>query len=244
MHKITLLVLSFIGPTFVTLNERYAEVVAQIQSMMKLKGFKISDLICNLKTIDTDKSTIFSKHKAFTKITKMDDLFFWIAKYCNIYNYDLLVSLLESIECAEAKELIDDFTIELQHSVFKELNLSSQVEYSHIPNPVPRTQTLVIKYIGDKCTIKTENFIRNVICSCFHLKAWSVTFDHVQDGCIALVYRISSDVKSYLLQYETTVNDVTLLKECHIQSIIVDDEVLEIPSKVITRMLISNKVQW
>lgn len=211
---------------------------------MEQKGFKITDLILSLNNVDTDNSTIFSTDAAFTKISNINELFFWIGQYCDIFNYELLIELLTSIECKEALELLEGFTKELHLSVLLELDLLS--EAGELQDPIPRNHKLVVKYTGAKCLVKTEGLIRSIICEFFNLKPWSFTLNCVQDGCIALVYQISSTVKSHLLQYKTTTNHVALLKKNHIKSIIIDGEVLKIPSGLTEKMplfvLISGKV--
>ena len=203
------------------MNGRYGNVVDKIKKVIKQRRYKIKDLVLSLNNVDTDNSTIFSTNAA-SKITKINDLFFHIGTHCNIYNYDLLMAFLISIDCKEAIKILEGFTEELQNSVLEELDLLSEVG--------ERNHTLVIKYIGDKCTLETEKLIRNIICECFHLQTWSVTFDCIQHGCIALVYHISSAVKSHILQYKTTATDVALLKKSHIKCVIIDNEVVKMSS--------------
>ena len=181
----------------------------------------------NLNTIDADNSTIFSTDAA-SNITTIDDLFFEIGKYCNIYNYDLLSSLLHSINCEGGIQILDKFTYKMQNSVLHELDLLNESEKPDIPVLQPGMHKLVIKYIGNRCTIEKERLIRSVICECFKLTTWSLTFDFVHDGCIALVYHISSVVKSHLLQHKITAKDAALLKKFQIKSIKIDNTVLKI----------------
>ena len=218
---------NFRGRKLVHLNGRYGNVVDKIKKIIKQRRYKIKDLVLSLNNVDTDNSTIFSTGAA-SRITKIDDLFFHIGTYCSIYNYDLLMALLISIDCTEALKVLDNFTEELQNSVLRELDLVSEIGESQ--DPMPGNHTLVIKYIGDKCTLETEKLIRNVICECFHLQTWSVTFDCVQHGCIAIVYHISSAVKSHIMQCKITTTDVTLLKKFHIKCVIIDNEVVKMPS--------------
>ena len=91
--------------------------------------------------------------------------------------------------------------------------------------------TLVIKYIGDKCTLKTEKLIQNIICEFFHLQTWSVIFNCVQHGCIAVTYRITSAVRSHLLEYKITATDVALLKKSHIECVVIGNEDFMMPSR-------------
>ena len=217
----------FKGHTLAKLSGKCANVFTKIKSIIKGKGIKIEDLLFHLNIIDTDNSTIFSTDAA-SAITRIDELFTQIGKYCNVFNYDLLVSLLNAIECKEAIEILDDFTRELQHSVLMELDLLSEI--GEPQNTMPGVHRLIIKYTGDNCKGKTERLIRNVICECFHLNTWSITFDCVQHGCFAFAYQISSAVKCHLLYYKTTADEYTLLKKYNIESIVIDDDVLTFQS--------------
>lgn len=216
------------------MNGRYANTVDKIKNIIEQKGYEISKLLSNLNHIDADNSTIFSSLNAASKITKIDEVFSHIGTYCSIFNYDMLIEFLISIDCGEAINILDDFDKEVQHSILKELDMLSEV--GEPQNPIPGSHTLMIKYTGNKYTFETEKLIRSVICECFHLKPWSVTFLGVQDGCITLIYQISSNVKSHLLRYNTTANHVTLLKESQIKCIRIDGEVLKIPSRLHKRI--------
>ena len=225
----------FKGRILASLNGRYANAVDKIKNIIEQKGYEISKLVSNLNHIDTDNSTIFSNPNAASKITKIDEIFSYIGTHCNIYNYDLLRAFLISIDCREAIDTLDGFDKEVQNSVLKELDLLSEIGEPQVP--MPGSHTLMIKYIGNKCTFETEALIRNVICECFDLKSWSVSFLGVQDGCITLVYQISLTVMSHLLQYNTTTNHATLLKKSHIKCIRIDNAVLKIPSRLIKRII-------
>ena len=218
---------NFRGRKLVQLNGRYGNVVDKIKKIIKQRRYKIKDLVLSLNNVDTDNSTIFSTSAA-SMISTIDNLFFHIGTNCSIYNYDLLMAFLISIDCKEALTLLEDFTEELRNSVLGELDLMPKVGKSR--DCKAGYHALVIKYIGDKCTLETEKLIRNIICECFHLQTWSVIFDCVQHGCIAVMYRITSVVKSHILQCKITPTDVALLKKSHIKCVIIDNEDLMMPS--------------
>ena len=101
-----------------------------------------------------------------------NDLFLHIGMYCSMYDFDLLLALVESTECQEAVKLLGDFTEELRCSILKDLDLLSvDGELLKLRDFMQSTHKLVIKYVGDsKFTLKAKEKIQNIIYQCFHLK--------------------------------------------------------------------------
>jgi len=221
--------------TFIRLNGKYGSVFAKIKETIEKvpDKFKIDDLVLKLNAIDADNRTIFSTDDTNNvKITIVHELFRWIAKWCNIYNYDLLRGFVISIECEEAIKLINDFTKELQELVLMELDL-----FSEVGKPLPGTHVLEIKYTGNDHLCSTEKLVREIICDRFDSKRWSITFLCAGQGCTALVYQISPALKSYLLQCKTTSDDGAALQKRHIEQILIDNEILKMPSKSLVSYL-------
>lgn len=214
--------------TFVKLTGKYAAVVRKI--MLILEKDDIQQLILNLCAADPDNLTIFSSDEAFSKIKTINELFLWIGRYCSMYDFELLLALVESTGYEEAIKLLDDFAEELRSSVLKDLDLLS--EDGAIFDLMPKSHTLVIKYIGGKCTLKAKDKIQSIIYECLHLRRGSIIFKGVQEGCVAFMYQISTAVKCYLLQIEITATDVTMLAKHSIISIMIDNTELMISSQL------------
>ena len=217
--------------TIIKLKGKYGTVVDNIRLIIDKQKLDITSLIVRLCSIDVDNTTIFSTD--FKAIHSTTDLFLHIGKYCSIYDYELLEAFVESTECEEAIKLLDDFTKEIRCSILSDLNLLS--EDGELKDPkdfMSGTHKLVIKYKGDKCTLKTEEIVKNVIYESFHLKKGSIIFKGVQEGCVAFVYQISPTVKSYLLQYTLTTKDIELLFEHQIIFFIIDDEEVKLPKVI------------
>lgn len=213
-----------------TFKGKYAKIVDRIQNIIEEKNVDIERLILNLCASDEENVTVFSSDKAFVTIKNTNDLFLWIGKYCNMYDFDLLLALVESTECQEAIKLLDDFTEELRSSILKDLDLLSEDGTLLDPKDFMHdTHKLVIKYVGGRCTLPAKEKVQNIIYECFQLKKGSIIFKGVQEGCVAFVYQISPAVKSYLLQI--TPHDATVFAEHHIISILIDDVVLKVPQQ-------------
>ena len=220
--------------TLTKLRGKYANIVNKIRCIIEEKNFDIKQLILNLCAADEDNLTVFSTDEAFIKITNTNDLFLHIGMYCSVYDFDLLLALVESTECQKAVKLLDDFTEELRCSILKDLDLLSEDgEPLKLRDFMQSTHKLVIKYVGDsKFTLKAQEKIRNIIYQCFHLKRGCFFLKGVQEGCVAFVYQISAAVKSHMLQIEITPGDVTMFSEQHIISVSIDDVKLKISPQV------------
>ena len=185
----------------------------KIKCIIEEKHIDINQLILSLCTADEDNLTIFSSDEVFLKIRDTNSLFHQIGQYCNMYDFDLLLALVESTECQEAIKLLDDFAEELRCSVLKDMDLLS--EDGELLNPkdfMLGTHKLVIKYVGPgKCTLVAKEKIQNIIYECFHLRKGSITFKGVEEGCFAFVYQISVAVRCHMLQSKIAPNDVTML---------------------------------
>jgi len=92
------------------LKGKYGKVVLKIKHIFEQQKYDVSEMILALSATDDENQTIFSNDEAFVKITNTNQLFLWIGKYCSMYDYELLLALVESTECEEAIKLLDDFS--------------------------------------------------------------------------------------------------------------------------------------
>ena len=214
------------------LKGKYVKVVNKIKHMIKSKPFEVKELIEKLHLTDTNNVTIFSTDEAFSKIATIDQLFFNIGKYCNIYDYEILESFLESLEEGdEAIKLLDDFTDELEDSILKELDLMSESKGQLKPKKLmKRKYTLKVKYHGGQtCTLSEKKMVQRIVNESLGLKKASIVFIGLEEGCIALVYQISAAVKSYILNYKITPEGHALLALHDIECLIVDGTEIPVP---------------
>ena len=205
------------GRTLITLQGKYSNIVIEIRRIIEKEKFDVQELILSLCAADVENLTIFSTDDVFLKITNTMSLFQQIGKYCSMYDFELLLALVESTKCQEAIKLLDDFTEEMRHSILKDLNLLEDKELLNPKEFMFGTHKLVIKYVGDnKCTLKAKEKIQNIVYECYHLRIGSITFKGVQEGCFAFVYQISAAVKCHMLKSEITPSDATMLAENNI----------------------------
>ena len=208
------------------LKGKYVQTVQRILQIFDEKGINIETLITYLCSCDENNLTIFSTDEAFVKVRNTTQLFHFIGRYCSIYDYELLLSLVESAGCEEAIELLDDFAEQLKSSILKSLDLLSEDGKVKNPQVSPGTHTLKVKYEGGKCTLEKIKMIKKVLYEVFKLNTVSIIFRGAEDGCVTFVYQVSNAVKLYMLQYQITNLDTALLTKCNIARLLIDNEEL------------------
>ena len=217
--------------TILKLKGRYAVMFHEIMNVFEEKKLDVQSLMLHLCALDEDNVTIFSTDLAFKKIHSIKELFYYISKYCSVYDYEILETFVESTECEEAMKLLDDFTKELHSSVLSDLDLLGDVGELQGPmESMPKTHKLIIKYIGGKCTMETKELVQNIIYEHFHLQRGSIIFKGIQDDSDTSVYQISPTIKSHIQQYPITTKNV--FPQDTIKSLKIDDKELKFPEQL------------
>ena len=230
---------------YVTSNETYADCTLRTEPLAKLKGNYI-------KTFAKIKRTIKSKQLEIddlrmnlemagdcigfstNDITTTDQLFSLIGEYCTIYDYELLQVFLESLDCDEALNLLEEFTKELNNSILKELDLMSEINKP----PMNGTYTLKVKYTGkESCKLSTEKMVQRIVIESLKLKRASIFLIGTAEGCITFIYQISAIVKSYILDHKKiTPKGLAKLASCDIKCLIVDETEILVPLEFKTQV--------
>ena len=222
--------------TFAKFKKRYISIIESIRNIFKGNKLDVKPSILKLSSQLPDDSnvTVFCTDEAFIKICSIDELFIQIKNYCNVYDYELLIAFVESTECQEAINLLDDFTKEIQSSVLSDLDLLGDDGELRDPNYkdfMDKTHDLVIKHVGGKCTLKTKGLIQNIICERFHLKKGSIFFKGVQVDSVNFVYQISHAVKGHIQQFPITAKNI-FSEEEKIKCLIIDGEEVKFPAQL------------
>ena len=205
------------------LRRKYSQVIMKLMHIFTEKKVDIEKLITVLSFDDPDNS-IFSTDAAFQAIRTENDLFRHVSKYCkSIYDYQVLDILVQASGCSEAIEELTDFTELLQNSILREINLMSK--HGELLNPddfMPGTYKFVIEYVGGKCKLGTKEMVQGIVQQIIGLKKGVLIFKGFEVGSILFIYQISEVVKKCLLQHKFTEQDIRLLDEYNITSLIVD----------------------
>ena len=189
--------------------------------------YSIQDMICSLCSSDNGLS-VFSTDETLRKATTVSEVFFFISQKCSMYDYDVLKIYINSTDCEEAIQIVEDFTKELENSLLKDLNLLSDgdlsFKYSIYVLPSGKWRKLTIECIGKSLTCQDKNLIQNIICEKFELPEASMQFIAVTPGSVHLIYEISVKVKEHLLQYRITTDIIKSFIAYQINCFTIDDE--------------------
>ena len=190
--------------------------------------YSIQDMICSLCSSDNGLS-VFSTDENLRKATTVSEVFLFISQKCSMYDYDVLKIYINSTDCEEAIEIVENFTKELQNSLLKDLNLLSDddlsFKYSIYVLPSGKRRKLTIECSGKSLTCQDKNLIQNVICEKFELPEASLQFITVTAGSIHLIYEISVKVKEHFLLYRITADIVKSFIAYQINCFTIDNEI-------------------
>ena len=199
--------------------------------------YSVQDMIINLCSSDNGLS-VFSTDENLRRATTVSEVFLFISQKCSMYDYDVLRICINSTDCEEAIQIVENFTKELENSLLKDLNLLSDndlsFKYSSYVFPSGKRRKLTIECSGKSLTCQDKNLIQNIICEKFELPEASMQFITVTTGSVYLIYEISVKVKEHLLQYRITVDIVKSLITCQINCLAIDDEMELKVSAVLT----------
>lgn len=206
--------------------------------------YSVQDMIISLCSSDNGLS-VFSTDESLRKATTVFEVFLFISQKCSMYDYEVLKIYVNSTDCEEAIQILEDFTTELENSLLKYLNLLSDDDLNYKSSifclPSGKKRKLTIECIGTNLKCEDKNLIQNIIYEKFGLPPASLQFIAVTDGSVNLIFEMSLIVKEHLLCHKITTVDVSLFIQYWINRLIIDDE-LELKSsagyasKVITYM--------
>ena len=222
------------------IEAEFGIMVTRIQEALKKSKVDVSKLLIKLKSSSAarDREVPLFTEGIFEKITSIDKLFETLSGYWHLFDYDLLIYLVNTAECNEAKIIYDSFIAGLDSSVMSNYKLILRCDEFNKKGFLPGTHKLRVKVVQDKCTVEVEKEVKKVISKCFKLEKYALICKGIKEGCFELIYQISPSVKSYLLQYKFTEYEISQLRAHMITALKIDEvDVVSIDSVNISGML-------
>ena len=186
-------------------------------------GWSVEHMIMSIKSNDNAISADEHLRNAKT----VSHVFIVISEHCNMYDYDVLETFIESTKCERAINVLTDFTNELKNSLLMSLSLLSDdtLRCKSDFQPTGSIQKLTIEYRGRDLKPEDIKVIKKILCDHFEdLREEFIQFIAANVGSVKLIFEMSLMVKEYLLQYKITTGAVTSLFEHQINRLIINDE--------------------
>ena len=205
--------------------------IADVQEAFEKNNINVNRLLIKLKSssaVRDRKIPLFEKD-TFNNITSIEKLFETLSGYWHLFDYDVLMYLVKTAGCNEAKTIYDDFLASFDSSVMSNYQLILQYDEFNKESILPGTCKLRIKVAQDNCTVEIERKVKEVISRHFELEKYALICKGLKEGCIELMYQLSHSVKSYMLQYKLNSDAVLQCKVHKISAVKFDCMELNIP---------------
>jgi len=195
----------------------------------KISVAELIEQLCTISAVSSKKVPIFDDD-AFDRIHSIDDLWRTFRNYWSIFDYDLLITVIDLTECAEAQEILDNFLSRIDPSALKDVDLVLHCKV-HIEEGFIKP-VLRIKVNAEECTNHIKKEAENVVSKAYKLENCSLHFVGIKEGCFELIYYISNPVMSYLLGFKVTGSIMAEFAVHNIMSLKINTMTLTVPSSV------------
>ena len=210
--------------TFNEIEAKFGIMVTKIQESLEKHNVNLNNLLIKLKSssVVRDREVPLFDPGIFERITSIDKLFETLSGYWHLFDYDVLLYLVDTAECEEAEKVYDDFLAIFDSTVMN--NLILRCDKFNMEGILPGTCTLCVKVYRDKCTVAVAKEVKEIVSKHLELEKYALVLKGVKEGYIELIYQISTSVKSYILQYNATEHETLQLLKAHmITAIKIDD---------------------
>ena len=219
--------------SFDEVEAEFGIMVIKIQEALIKSNIDVSKLLIKLKSSSAvrDREVPLFDPGIFERVKSIDKLFKILSGYWHLFDYDVLMYLVNTAECKEAKILLyDDFLASFDVSAINNDHrlILNCLEFNK-GNILPGTLKLWVKVAHDECTAEVQQRVKSLIADCYNLEKYSLILKGIKQGCTELTFQISPSVYSYVLQYEVDECSMLQMKNHMIVSIKVDGDVELMP---------------
>ena len=163
-------------------------------------------MIEQLSTITAvkDKQVPLFDDDVFDNLNTIEALWRKLRNFWSIRDYDILIIVLQLINCKEANDVFEEFLSKIDNSSLSNVDLILSCKPFEGEGIFPLLRIKISKKI---CTPAIEKEVKDIISKKFKVLDYSLCFKSIKEGCIELMYSISKMTMSHLLQYRVTSDD-------------------------------------
>jgi len=219
--------------SFTKLEVEFAKMTNRIKQSLQnnnINAGSLAEQLCTISAVRMKRVPFFDDDEAFEKVTTIDELWKRLRKFWNMYDYDILIMVVEIAECAEAQKILDDFLSTIDPSAIKDVDLV--LHYKEYKEEGIMRPQLRVKVNVERCTVDVEKKVKDIVSTKLDVKRYSLHLISVKNGCIELSYQISKALMSYLLHFKVTGSVMVDFAAFNITSLQVDDMMLTVPPDI------------
>ena len=210
----------------------FANMTEEIQETLQRKQVDVSSLIKRLRTqsaVRMRNVPLFDE-KVFKKVKTISELWERLSNFWTIFDYEILLLVIRLSKCNEAKKAIDNFLAKIDPSAFEDEDLVLRCKVYKEEDFV--RPLLRVKIKADNCNIELTKKVKDIISTKFNLEDFSLQFVGIKEGCIEIIFCISTATMSYLLKCKFTESIMSDLAKWNIVTVHINEVKVNIPSKL------------
>ena len=198
----------------------------------------VVSLIEQLRAVSAvkDKKVPLFAEDTFKRISNVRSLWQILSAFWSIYDYDILKLVLSIINCEKADRIFDRFLLHIDAAVIDDVDLVIHYklyERSEFTKPLLR-----VKIKADRCSHHHKEEVTKALSEKLNLKNYALRLKGIREGCIELIYKISEELKLYLLSCILVGSDAQYLISCGIMHLEIDNRKIDFTSVVCVKVTI------
>ena len=157
----------------------------------------------------------------FKRVSTIRSLWQILSAFWDIYDYDILLHVLKIINCEKANKIFDVFLLKIDPAVIDDVDLViyyKEYERQGFTKPLLRVKLKIESY-----NHHNKKEVHRALSKLFNLEQFALRLKGIKQGCVELIYEVSTQLKSYLLSCKVMGSDVHYLDSCGITRLQIDD---------------------
>jgi len=211
----------------------FVKMTKRIKETLVKNNLSVDDLIeqlCAISAVCNKKVPIFDDY-VYKNVKSIDMLWKKLGTFWNIFDYDLLILVVDIAECAKAEEILDNFQARIDVSTFEDAGFVLHCKLCK-EDEEQAWSWLRVKVNTEKCTFDIKERVKEIVSENFGLKKCSLCFKGIQAGCYEFVYLISKALMTHLTELKITGSTIAKFAANNIISLQIDDMILNVPCKI------------
>ena len=225
--------------TIQDIEVQFAKMTNEIKEALISNEVDVVSLIVQLCATSAvrNKNVPLLDKDVFSKIKSIDDFWKELRGFWTIFDYDLLILIIEISQCGEAQDIFNEFLSRIDPSTIKDTDLvlhCTEERWKGSLKPVLR-----IKVNAEECTPDVKEDVKEVVSKVYKLKKYALHLVYIKRGCIEFFFYISKPLKLHLITSEITASNVKEFRDHNFMNLHIDEFVLTVPPRAINLIVSS-----